>query len=132
MRLTQCVPFEKTLVHAVIADVTSYPLFIPGVVGVRVLTQSPHTFDADLDIKVLGKKYTYRSFVEVENNSVKAKAATFMGNLNVSWFVRETSGKTYVDFHLTTTIPGFDWLMPSEWPSRVMQAFIKRCEDLAQ
>lgn len=131
MRLSQCVPFDMPLVHSVIADVAAYPLFVPGIKNARIIEHSLDMFDADLDVHVLGNDHTYRSRVYVEPSCVRAEATTFMGKLSVGWHLRQADGATHVDFHLTTSIPGFEWLMPQDWPLRVIQAFSKRCADLA-
>lgn len=132
MRLSRHVPFDILLVHSVIADVASYPLFVPGIKNAHIIPQSTDIFDADLDVHVLGKYHTYRSRVYVEPASVRSEATTFMGKLNVGWHLKEIEKGTRVDFHLTTSIPGFDWLMPGEWPIRIMDAFATRCSNLSK
>lgn len=132
MRLTQRVPFAASLIHTVIADVAAYPLFIPGVKGARIIPIASHSFDADLDVEFLGKNHTYRSHVTITSDSIYAKAHTIMGELSVMWTLKQGQSDTLVSFHLITTIPGFDWLMPRALPTRIMKSFIKRCEDIAQ
>lgn len=132
MRLSHRVPSPLALVHHVIADVVAYPLFVPGVKKAVIIGHNNDVFDADLDVVILGKTHTYRSRVYVESNCVKANATTIMGHIHVGWHLREANSLTHVDFHLTTTIPAFDWLMPKQWPLRIMQAFLKRCADLDQ
>lgn len=133
IRLSQRVPYSLPLVHQVIADVPAYPSFVPGVVAARVAPCKDGLFDADLDVVILGKPYTYRSHVMVDPLCVRAEASTFLGDLNVAWHLRaEGEEATHIDFHLNTSIPGLSWLMPEEWPTRIMNAFAKRCADFAE
>lgn len=127
MRLSRRVPYALNVVHHVIADVESYPHFVPGVVAANITQKSQHAFTADLDVKILGKAYSYRSHVTVDPLCIRAKATTFMGQLEVAWHLLEDGDATYVDFILTTSIPGFDWLLPQEWPKRIMASFAERC-----
>jgi ribosome-associated toxin RatA of RatAB toxin-antitoxin module len=131
MRLSRCVPYRLEHVHHVIADVASYPEFVPGVAAARILPHSDTNFMADLDVNILGKSHTYRSYVTLEPLCIKASATTFLGNLDVSWHLERNGTTTIVNFSLSTSIPGFDWLLPQEWPKRIMNAFEERCRHVA-
>ena len=57
---TRHLPFTSRRMFELVADVPSYPQFLPWCIGVRVRDRQPHTFLADLIIgfKMLRDKYT--------------------------------------------------------------------------
>ncbi|MDR2008438.1 MAG: type II toxin-antitoxin system RatA family toxin [Alphaproteobacteria bacterium] len=67
-------PFERSFIYDIVADVESYPKFIPWIGRVRVLDSYDNTveFEMNVDFKVVKEKFTTRDtfwqdeFIEIE------------------------------------------------------------------
>lgn len=104
-------PYSKALLYEIVADVKSYPEFLPWLKSATVFDKSKDYFEADLTIKFGPFEQTYRSEVYLSENSIKTKAKPdgMFAHLNSIWVFEEISAEeTFInfgiDFALRSTI----------------------------
>ena len=130
--LDQNLSLPSNFVYSVIADVEAYDKFVPHVLRSQVYDKESHQFKADLDISVLGKKYTYTSHVCLGENNIEAHAKTKFGYLDAMWEVKPKGVQaSHIMFSLHTNIAGLTTIMPQSWPQNIMNAFTNRCYELS-
>ena len=87
-----------------VADVESYPQFLPWCIGARVRDRKPNTFLADLIIgfKMLREKYTSRAHLDVETLTIRIEYldGPFKHLENTWQFVEGPNGGTNIKFHI--------------------------------
>jgi coenzyme Q-binding protein COQ10 len=95
--------YSKELLYEIVADVKSYPEFLPWIKSATVYDESEHNFEADLTIKFGPFEKTYGSEVFLSNNTIKtqAKSGSIFSYLNSTWqFIEINSYETCVEFSI--------------------------------
>lgn len=97
------IPYSAAQVFAVVADVASYPDFLPWCRGARVYNKKEASFDADVMIgfKLFRERFTSRVLL-VENESLEVDYIRGpMKRLYNHWkFVAQDDGSCFVDFEV--------------------------------
>lgn len=108
---SKILPYSKALLYEIVADVKSYPEFLPWLKSATVFDKSKDYFEADLTIKFGPFEQTYRSEVYLSENSIstQAKPDGMFKNLNSIWnfevkSAQETAVEFSIDFELNSTI----------------------------
>ncbi len=71
---SKVLPYPADFLKEIVADVESYPQFLPWVKAVAIYPNNPEFFEADLTIGYGLLEKTYRSEVFIYSDSVEAKA----------------------------------------------------------
>ncbi len=133
------VPFTPDQMFDLVADVESYPAFLPWCIGVRVRDRMPASYLADLLIgfKMLREKYTSRVLLNHSNYTIIVEYLDgpfrFLDN---RWkFVAVEDNRTRVEFHInfefkSRLLQSLIGKMFGEAVSVMVGAFEKRAHDL--
>ena len=115
--VTRHVPFAPDRMFDLVADVDSYPEFLPWCIGVRIRDREDQTFLADLIIgfKMLREKYTSRVHLHRETQSIQFEYLDGpFKHLDNAWkFQTAPDGGTLIQFHIDF-----------EFRSRLLQSLI--------
>ena len=136
---TRHVPFSPAQMFDLVADVESYPQFLPWCVGVRIRNRQAASFQADLIIgfKMLREKYT--SLVHLDRAGHAIRIDYLDGpfrHLDNHWrFVPAADGGTDIHFHIdfefkSRLLQGLIGKMFGEAVSIMVNAFEKRAYHL--
>jgi coenzyme Q-binding protein COQ10 len=92
--------FKRDELFALVADVASYPQFLPWCVGARLYGQHAKGFDADLLIgfKMFKERFTSRVILDPPNSIRVDYIKGPMKYLHNDWLFRDAEGGTEVDF----------------------------------
>ena len=116
---TRYVPFAPGLMFDLVADVQSYPKFLPWCIGVRVRDRHPHCFLADVIIgfKMLREKYTSRVNLDLAGHAIRIDYLDGpFKRLENNWkFIPAANGGTNIEFHISF-----------EFQSRLLQSLISK------
>lgn len=97
-------PYTPQQMYNLVADVASYPQFLPWCVGVRIREQSDTHMVADLVIgyKVFKEKFTSHVTFDAENKTINVEYLSGpLSRLNNHWkFIEAENGQCLVDFWL--------------------------------
>ena len=133
------VPFPPQAIYDLVAEVETYPQFLPWCVGVRVRNRTPETFMADLIIgfKMLREKYTSRVHLDPAHLSIRIEYLEGpFRHLENHWQFKPTAdGGTDIHFHIdfefkSRLLQGLIGKMFGEAVSVMVGAFEKRARAL--
>lgn len=94
-------PYSKNLLYEIVADVKSYPYFLPWLKAADVYPKTAEYFEADLTICFGPLEKQYRSEVWLTDNSIKtnAKPDGLFKHLNSLWTFKAISqNRTEIEF----------------------------------
>ena len=107
------VPFSAKQMFDLVADVKSYPEFLPWVVTANVSEYANNTFIADLTIGAKGARHTYRSHVTLYPETLRINAVAQEGlfsKMQTTWlFSAAPQNMTLIHFNMDYTIN--NWLL---------------------
>lgn len=130
------VPYSQEQMYDLVADVASYPKFLPWCVGARVRTQTETEIIADLTIGFGPFRETFTSRVDLERPhlvKVKYERGPFK-YLNNNWmFDPDPAGcrvRFFVDFEFRSRLlQSAIGVVFNEAVRRMVNAFLKRARD---
>ena len=133
------VPFSPRLMFDLVADVGSYPEFLPWCVGARLRDRQPHTFLADLVIGfgLLREKYTSRVNLDMDTHTIRIDYLNGpFKHLDNHWqFNAAEDGGTNIVFHInfefqSALLQKVIGTMFGEAVTIMVNAFERRARDL--
>ncbi|MES2253014.1 MAG: type II toxin-antitoxin system RatA family toxin [Pseudomonadota bacterium] len=107
--------------YSLVADVTSYPDFLPWITAVRVYNQKDVSFDADLSIGTSFMNHAYSSRVTLQPESYRIDVSHLKGpfhHLNNHWIFNPCSKGTEIEFFL-------DFELNNPFLKPILQPFLK-------
>ena len=133
-------PYKAKQLYDMVADIESYPKFIPWCEGARVYDKYDNVLLADLLIKFSGVNGKYTSKVTLDEDAKEITVELAQGpfhHLYQSWKFSELHNGTRVEFDIDFKIKNFliEKVVDSVFDkacSKMMEAFSKRADELYQ
>lgn len=131
-------PYTKNQLYDLIADIESYPEFVPWCEAARIWETEGDVLLADLAIRFKGisGKYTSRVFFDKEQYEISVELAQGpFKHLYQGWKFSDVAGGTRVEFDIdfamrSKILEKIVDLIFLDTCDKMMQAFKKRAEDL--
>lgn len=114
------VPYSPAQMYSLVADVSSYPDFLPWVNSSRLYNQTENGFEADLSIGTSFMNHAYSSKVALQPEKHRIDVTHTKGpfhHLNNHWIFHEYEGGTEIEFFL-------DFELNNLLLKRVLQPFL--------
>lgn len=114
------VTYTPKQMYSLVADVASYPDFLPWVISARVYNRSENGFEADLSIGASLINHAYSSKVDLQEENYRIDVTHTKGpfhHLNNHWIFNEAEGGTEIEFFL-------DFELNNPLLKRVLQPFL--------
>lgn len=130
--------YSPKQLYDLVADIESYPKFIPWCDAARILSREGNVWLADLVIRFKGVsgKYTSRVLLDEEQNEISVELAQGpFEHLYQGWKFSEVAGGTRVEFDIdfalrSKLLEKIVDLMFHDACEKVMESFTQRAEEL--